>query len=448
MEFVKRAVEFALLSLFILLPVATDATPNIIFILADDLGYGDLGCYGQKKIKTPNIDKLAAGGMRFTDFYAGSTVCAPSRCCLMTGLHTGHARIRGNDTVPLRPDDTTVAEILKNAGYATSLFGKWGLGEPDTTGVPNKKGFDEFFGYLNQVHAHDSYPEFLWQNEEKFPLEGNKNGAKKEFSNDLFTSKAADYLNRMKDGSKPFFLYLAYTIPHANNELGAKTGNGIEVPSDAPYTSENWPQPERNFAASITRMDSDIGKLMDLLKKIDLDHKTIVFFSSDNGPHHEGGHSDKFFESSGPLRGAKRDLYEGGIRVPLIVRWPEQIKGGSINDHPLAFWDFQPTAAELAGAEAPKNVDGLSFLPTLLGKSQADHPYLYWEFHEKGFSQAIRSGTWKAVRININSPLELFDLKNDASETKNIPGSSIEIVQRIEKLFETARTDSEHWPIK
>ncbi|HEX30232.1 TPA: N-acetylgalactosamine-6-sulfatase, partial [Candidatus Poribacteria bacterium] len=295
-------------------PNPGDRKPNIIFILADDLGYGDLGCYGQRLIETPNIDALAAEGIRFTQCYAGSTVCAPSRCALMTGFHTGHARVRGNKLIPLRPRDVTVAEILKGAGYTTAIIGKWGLGEPGTTGVPNLKGFDEWFGYLNQRRAHNYYPEYLWRNTEKYWIKGNMNGKKGVYSHDLFTEEALKFIRRNR--GNPFFLYLAYTIPHANNELGRKTGNGMEVPSDEPYSDRSWPQVEKNFAAMVTRMDRDVGRIVSLLKELGIDGETVIFFSSDNGPHREGGHDPKFFKSSGPLRGIKRDLYEGGIRVP------------------------------------------------------------------------------------------------------------------------------------
>src|SRR6516162_1054573 len=332
--------------------------PNIILILADDLGYGDVGCYGQKRIQTPQIDRLAAEGMRFTQCYAGSTVCAPSRCALMTGLHSGHGTVRGNALVPLAPEDVTVAEVLKEANYATALIGKWGLGEPGSTGIPNRKGFDYFFGYLNQQHAHNYYPDYLWKNQEKVNLAGNvvKNNVATEraqYSHDLFTNQALGFLDSRKrlTPDKPFFLYLAYTIPHANNERGRAEGNGMEVPSDAPYSGRPWPQAQKNHAAMITRLDADVGKLLERLKVLGLDEQTIIFFSSDNGPHKEGGADPKFFQSAGALRGHKRDLTEGGIRVPMIVRWPGKIKAGTVSDQVWAFWDFLPTAAELAGCK-------------------------------------------------------------------------------------------------
>jgi arylsulfatase A-like enzyme len=428
--------------------------PNIVFILADDLGYGDLGCYGQTQVQTPNLDRMAAEGMRFTDAYSGSTVCAPSRCALMTGLHTGHCRVRGNALVPLLPEDVTVAETLKPAGYATGLVGKWGLGEPETTGVPNRKGFDEFFGYLNQQHAHNSYPDYLWRNETKEPLEGNVVNEKRyctrctQFSNDLFTREALSFLDRHQ--REPFFLYLAYTIPHANNEMGSATGNGMEVPSDEPYTDRPWPQPQKNHAAMITRLDRDVGAVLQRIKDLGLDDDTIVFFSSDNGPHKEGGAKPEFFQSSGSLRGIKRDLYDGGIRVPMLARWPGRIAAGSTSNLPWAFWDFLPTAAELAGAPIPPGLDGLSVTPALLGKLQ-DQPqreYLYWEFHEGGFKQAVRLGNWKVVRPGTEAPIEVYEVTTDLNEQHNVADQHPDLVKRAEELFKSARTDSTEWPVR
>jgi len=434
--------------------------PNIIFILADDLGYGDLGSYGQKTIKTPNVDKLAEEGMRFTDHYAGSTVCAPSRCCLMTGLHTGHALVRANGSVPLRPSDVTVAKLLRKAGYTTGIIGKWGLGEPETTGIPNKQGFDYWFGYLNQRHAHNYYPSYLWRNEEKYELKnkvnhiiggrdrtpGGVSTRRVEYSHDLCAREALHFVEKNKD--KPFFLYLPFTIPHANNEAANK---GMEVPSFGQYADKDWPEPQKGHAAMITRMDGDIGKLMTLLKKLGLDKNTVVMFSSDNGPHKEGGADPAFFNSSGPLKGYKRALYEGGIRVPMIARWPGRIKAGSTSNHASAFWDFLPTCCELAGADAPEDIDGISMVPALLGRSrqQKEHEALYWEFHEQGKKQAVRMGNWKGVRLNVakkpDGPIELYDLKNDIGERNNVANRHPEIVARIEKYMKSARTPSEHW---
>ncbi len=429
--------------------------PNILFILADDLGYGDLGCYGQRTIQTPNIDKLAAEGLRCTSVYAGTTVCAPSRCSLMTGLHTGHCVIRGNDRVPLRPEDVTVAEVLKKRGYTTGIIGKWGLGEPESTGVPNRKGFDYFFGYLNQQHAHNYYPDYLWRNEEKVRLKNvikpvGDVGAgiateRAEYAPDLFTREALAFLERNQ--RQPFFLYLTYIIPHANNEAGKQ---GMEVPDYGPYASQDWPEPEKGFAGMVHRLDRDVGLVLRKLKELGLAENTIVFFSSDNGPHKEGGNNPYFFNSRGPLRGIKRDLYEGGIRVPMIVRWPGRIKPDGVSDQPWAFWDFLPTAAELAGAQPPDNLDGISMLPALLGQPQKNqHEFFYWEFHEQGSSQAVRMGNWKAVRNGRRAaPLELYNLAQDLGEDHNVATDYPEVVAKIENYLQTARTESANWPLQ
>ncbi len=430
---------------------------NIIFILADDLGYGDVGCFGQKVIQTPNIDNLAAEGMKLTDHYAGSTVCAPSRCCLMTGLHSGHALVRGNARLPLRPEDVTVAELLKGAGYTTAIIGKWGLGEADSTGIPNRQGFDYWFGYLNQRHAHNYYPEFLWKNEQKITLKGNKLTKPAEggwgvsekqvtYSHDLFAADALDFLDKNKD--KPFFLYLPFTIPHANNEAGNK---GMEVPDLGQYADKDWPDPQKGHAAMISRMDGDIGKIMARLKELDIDQDTYVLFSSDNGPHKEGGADPAFFKSSGPLKGYKRSLYEGGIRVPTIARWPGKIKPGSKSDLISAFWDFLPTCCDIAGVEAPDGLDGISMLPTLLGqnKRQKKHEYMYWEFHEQGKRQAVRIGNWKGIRQNVakkpDGPIELYNLKTDIGEKNNVAKRNPGIAEKIARIMKSARTPSKNW---
>jgi arylsulfatase A-like enzyme len=434
--------------------------PNIVVILADDLGYGDLGCYGQKKIRTPNLDRLAADGVRFTQAYAGSTVCAPSRCALMTGLHTGHCRTRGNgggggprDNVPLAPTDVCVAELLKGAGYATALVGKWGLGEEGSTGLPTKKGFDHFFGYLNQHHAHNYYPDFLWDGEKKVKIDNLQSKVENVaakfnvYAPDLLLADALRFVEDNK--AKPFFLYFATIAPHANNEKTRATGEGSEVPSDAPYTAENWPQPEKNKAASITRLDADVGKLLAKLKELGLEEKTVVIFSSDNGPHKEGGNDPQFFASSGPFRGFKRSLTDGGIRTPMIVRWPGSVKPGSTSDHVWAFWDFLPTACELAGVAAPKGLDGISIVPTLTGKGeQKRHDFLYWEFHEGGTSQAVRYGNWKAIRPSPSKALELYDVVADPGEKKNVAGENPAVVEKIEAYLKTARTDSKEFPVR
>ncbi len=421
--------------------------PNIILVLADDLGYGDLSCYGQKRFTTPNIDRLASEGMRFTQVYAGSTVCAPSRCALMTGFHTGHALVRGNHGgggIPLRPQDITVAEILKQANYATGAFGKWGLGVVGTTGHPNKKGFDEWFGYLDQAHAHFYYADHLFKNSEKISLDGTQ------YSHDLIVDAALEFIKKNKGG--PFFLYLSPTIPHAS----------LEVPDDSlkkylgtypekPFSGDHYTKqetPRAAFAAMIDRFDQGIGRMMKLLRESGIDEDTIVFLTSDNGPHREGGSDPEFFNSSGPLRGIKRDLYEGGIRVPMIARWPGKIKAGTISNQVWAFWDFLPTVAEVVGVKPPKKTDGLSMLPALLGKAQKDHRYLYWEFFERGFQQAIRHKDWKAVRLEVGKPLELYNLDGDIGERNDIAAKHPDVVAQIEKLLKKARSESEHWPRK
>jgi arylsulfatase A-like enzyme len=421
--------------------------PNILFILADDLGYGDLGCYGQRRIKTPNIDALAAQGMRFTQAYAGSTVCAPSRCALMTGRHTGHSSIRGNHSpdLPVRADEITLAQMLKRTGYDTAMYGKWGLGGFDTGSVPNTRGFDEFFGYLSQTHAHNYYPEHLWQNQEEFLLTANWFNRRKQYAPDLFAERALAFLDRRRDG--PFFMYYASIIPHADNELGSATGNGAEVPTDEPYSGEAWPQVEKNFAAMVTRLDRDVGRLMAKLEERGLARNTIVIFSSDNGPHKEGQHDPEFFGSRGGLRGIKRDLYEGGIRVPLIVRWPGKVAAGAVSNQVVAFWDVLPTLAELTGSKAPAGLDGVSIAPALVRGTTVAHPYLYWEFHEGGFVQAIRMDDWKGVRKN-GGPLELYELKSDPGESRDVARSEPAVARRVAELMKVARTESKEFPVK
>jgi arylsulfatase A-like enzyme len=433
---------------------------NIIFIQADDLGYGDLSVYGQRKFKTPNIDRLAAEGMRFTQYYAGSTVCAPSRSALMTGRHTGHTRIRGNARYPLLPEDVTVAEVLKSApggGYKTALIGKWGLGEAGTTGIPNRQGFDYFFGYLNQRHAHNYYPSFLWRNEDRINLRNivpdeDREGSgistnRVDYTHDLIAEESLKFIheNSGENRGGSFFLYLAFTIPHANNEARNK---GMEVPDLGEFANTDWPDQEKAKAAMITRLDRDVGRLMALLKKLGIDDRTLVFFTSDNGPHREGGADPDFFDSNGPLRGIKRDMYEGGIRVPMIVRWPGRIKAGAESDQVWAHWDFLPTVAEIAGVKPPADIDGISMLNTMLGRRQRGHEFLYWEFHERGFAQAVRMGDWKAVRKNPDSPLELYNLRNDLAEQNDVSAKHPRIVKRIEEYLRTARTESELWPIQ
>jgi arylsulfatase A-like enzyme len=435
----RMKMPFAILFLLLYFVSAQEQHPNIIFFLADDLGYGHLGSYGQKEIMTPRLDTMAGEGIRFTNAYAGSSVCAPSRSTLMTGQHTGHTRIRDNDFIPLLPEDFTVAEVLKRAGYTTGLIGKWGLGEFASSGVPNAQGFDYFYGYLNQNHAHNYYPEYLYHNNQKITLTGNLNGEKGEYSHDLFTQKAKDFIHSWR--MEPFFLLIAYTIPHAFNE-----GNTNPVPSQDPYTEKPWPEEQKNVAAMITRMDTDVGEILDLLKTYGIDNKTIVFFSSDNGPHSEGGHDHNYHDANGPLRGKKRDLYEGGIRIPMIVRWSGTIEPGGTSSLLTASWDFLPTAANIASEPVSEGIDGISILPELLGYPQPTHDYLYWEMHKGGFKQAVRKGNWKGVHNNVSSSTELYDLSVDIGESNNVAGANLTIVAEIEDIFVNGRTPSPYWP--
>lgn len=419
--------------------------PNVILLVADDLGYGDLGCYGQPRIKTPNLDQMAKEGVRFTQAYAGSTVCGPSRCALFTGMHSGHGRMRGNQDTWLQPQDYTVSQVFKDAGYDTGLFGKWSLGGIGTDGHPNKKGFDEFFGYFSQMQAHLYYPQMLLHNQKEVNLTGNWGTSQKQYAHDLITERALDWIEKTQG---PFFTHIAWTIPHANNELGRDTGDGMEVPSLEPYENESWPRVEKAFAAMITRMDKHVGQLMALLKNKGVDRETLVLFTSDNGPHMEGGHSPKFFESSGIVRGTKRDMYDGGIRVPFIARMPGFVAEGKTSDNVFAFWDMLPTACELTGRQAPAGLDGQSVVPTLRGEAQKAHDYLYWEFHERGFHQAVRHQNWKAVRFGTKQPLELYDVVKDTAERNNVAAQNPEVVKRIEAYLATARTESKDYPIR
>jgi len=427
--------------------------PNVVFIMADDLGYGDLGCYGQQRIKTPAIDRLAAEGMMFTDFYAGSTVCAPSRCVLMTGYHTGRCFIRGNGKDNLRPSDVTIAEVMGAGGYRCGMFGKWGLGHEGSSGLPTRQGFDAFYGYLDQHHAHNYYPSFLVRDEKRVllanvvPGEGKFGQGvateKKEYSHDLIMAEAMKFLDA--NHKKHFFLYLPLTIPHANNEARQA---GMEVPDYGQYADLDWPQPQKGHAAMISRMDRDLGLLFQRLKDHGIDQKTIVFFTSDNGPHREGGNNSDFNDSNGPLKGTKRDLTDGGIRVPLVVRWPGRIEAGSRSDFVGAFWDVMPTLAELAGTgkHVPEDIDGISFLPSLLGQeTQQQHEFLYWAFYERGGSRALRSGDWKAVQQPIHTPVRLYNLKQDLGEQSDVAAAHPELVKKLTGTMDAAYAPSTRW---
>jgi arylsulfatase A-like enzyme len=442
--------------------------PNIIYILADDLGYGDLGCYGQEKFETPNIDKMAKRGVMFTEHYSGSTVCAPSRSSLMDGKHTGHTYIRGNKGMkpegqhPIPSSTVTVAKLLKEAGYATGAFGKWGLGGPGSEGVPWNQGFDEFYGYLCQGLAHNYYPEYLWHNDKKVYLEGNRNDGTEQYGHDEYHNMAMDFIEKHKD--EPFFLFCPYIIPHAEllapeDDLWEKYDG--KFPEKAYKGTDEGPRyrkggygsqekPHTAFAAMVARLDRSVGEILSKLEQLGIDENTLVIFTSDNGPHKEGGADPWFFNSFGPLRGHKRSLYEGGIRVPFVACWPGQIPAGSKSDHPSAFWDFLPTVAELAETDSPEDIDGISMVPALLGNenNQKKHKFLYWEFHEGGTKQAVRMGKWKAVRFGTKEPLELYDLSTDIHEDDNIADKNPDIVQQIEKYLETARTESEIWKMK
>jgi arylsulfatase A len=437
------------------------AKPNIIFIIADDMGYGDMGCYGQTKILTPNLDLLASEGIRFTDHYAGASVCAPSRCVLMTGLHTGHSVVRGNKEVnPYGqfqiPDATvTVAELLKQAGYSTGIFGKWGLGVENTEGDPQNQGFDEFFGYYCQVHAHNSFPEYLYHNRDRVLLKnevvympkdswsrglGSYATKKVEYSNDLILDKALNFIVGNKNRS--FFLYLPITIPHENGE--APEGKKLEITSLSFYADSSWNEDDKAYAAMITHLDGYIGKIRNLLEELKIDRNTVVFFTSDNG-----GFRYSDLHHNGIYRGIKRDLYEGGIRVPLIVWWPGTIKAGTESNHVSGFMDFLPTICDLARIKVPDKLDGKSYLPALLGKKQLVHDYLYWEFHEMGKKQAVRMGKWKGVRLNVfdnpDAPVELYNIETDPSETINVSKTNPEIINMITEIMKQAHAPDTNW---
>jgi arylsulfatase A len=446
----------------------TKPLPSIIFILADDLGYGDLSCYGQQRFSTPNIDRLASEGILFTQHYTGCTVSAPSRSCLMTGLHTGHTPIRGNKgwkpegNWPLPADSYTIAEMLKTKGYVTGAFGKWGLGYIDTEGDPNSQGFDEFYGYNCQGLAHNYYPDHLWDNHRKVPIPENDNGMTGVYSPDLIQKAALDFLETNRN--KPFFLFFPTTIPHA--ELFAKekylqffrgkldpekSFKGVDDGPTfrlGPYGSQ--PEAHAAFAAMVKELDDYVGELLGKLNELGLEKNTIVIFASDNGPHLEGGADPDFFNSNGDFKGYKRDMYEGGIRTPLIVRWPGKVKPGSTSDHVSAFWDILPTLADITGIKTPHDLDGISFLPELLRSKQKQHEYLYWEFHEQGGKIAIRMGNWKAVKLNIDlnpqGETELYDLTKDIGETNNVASAYPEIVKKIEETMKQAHKQSEIFP--
>ncbi len=449
----------ALVSIFLVSHSAFSARPNLIWILADDLGYADLGCYGQKVITTPNLDRMAKEGLRFTHFYSGATVCAPSRSVLMTGLHHGHTRVRGNGKPSaqcLKEGDVTVADVLKKAGYKTALIGKWGLGNigEAESGLPRKHGFDYFYGFLSQHHAHNHFPDYLWRNESKEPLSNvivpiGEDGAGYateaiHYADDLFTEDALKFVTENK--SAPFFLYWSMVIPHANNERAKALGDGAHVPDYGTYADKDWPKQDKGQAAMITRLDSYVGRMMAHLKDLGISDQTLIIFTSDNGPHNESKHDLTRFNPSGPYTGIKRTLTDGGIRVPFIAWWPGKVQPGE-SDHVGYFADWLPTAAELAGAPSPEKTDGISLAPTLLGTKQPKHEFLYWEFHEGGFKQAaLYQGRWKGIRRGgPDAPVQLFDQKNDIAEQTNVADQHSDIATEISSYLKTARTPLAEW---
>ena len=445
--------------------VAQDAgrRPSIVVILADDLGYGELGCYGQQLIQTPCLDRMAAEGLRLTRFYAGATVCAPSRSVLMTGQHHGRTRVRGNAGAAnpaaqaLRAEDLTVAELLQSSGYRTALFGKWGLGDVGAaeSGLPGRQGFDEFFGYLNQQHAHNHFPAFLWENEQRVQLRnkvqavGNTGAGYAteavEYADDLFAERSLRFVRENRD--RPFFLFWSLVTPHANNERTRELKNGAHVPDFGPYADRDWSEQDRGHAAMITRLDAHVGRLLNELRVLGLEQNTLVLFSSDNGPHNESGHTPARFQPAGPFSGLKRSLTDGGIRVPCLAWWPGTITAGTVSDRAAYFGDVMATAAELAGCPAPSGTDSLSLVPVLKGQSDRvqRHEFLYWEFHEGGFRQAcLYAERWKAIR-RLGGELQLFDTASDVAEKMDVAAEHPEIAARVSHWLDEARSESPDW---
>jgi arylsulfatase A len=428
--------------------------PNIVYIMADDLGYGDIGPFGQQQIRTPNLDRMAEEGTCFMQFYPGAAVCAPTRSTLMTGQHTGHTRVRGNhgeaglNRVPLRPEDLTVAEMLQKAGYATGMAGKWGLGEPGTTGVPNRKGFDFWTGYLNQDLAENYFPETIWRNEREIAVPENAGGRRGRYSNDLFTDEALAFMETNR--ARPFFLYLAYTVPHLLLEVPADSlaeyaGKFPEPPRNPDKKRITTDQPRATYAAMVTRLDREVGRVFAKLKELGLDRDTVVFFCSDNGANKNTGTSE-FFRSHGPFREAKGSLHEGGIHTAMIVRWPDRVPAGRRSEFVWAGWDFFPTAAELAGVPPPPHLDGISVVSALQGQPMQRRGHLYWEVPGRTLAQAVRVGDLKALRADRSQPIEVYNLALDPGETRNIAAESPAFVAQAEELFRTSRTPSEDWP--
>lgn len=424
--------------------------PNIIYIITDDLGYGDLSCYGQKHFSTPHIDRLAKEGIKFTTHYSGSTVCSPSRCSLMTGKDQGHAVIRGNGNHQLSKEDTTIAHILKQAGYTTGMIGKSCVtGNTQDAQAPFVSGFDSYYGTLSHVVAHHHYPQFVFDNGKKVEIEGNKGKSGPVYIHDRYAKKASEFIACNKD--KPFFLLLSYNIPHADIDVPLDSATPFigKFPNEKRYTGGHYKGSDHilaNYAGMITRIDQHIGKMLDQLDRLELSDNTIVCFTSDNGPTTAGGYHYDLLDSNGLLRGGKRDLYEGGIRVPFLVRWPAKITPGRVSDHPSAFWDLMPTLCELTQQAAPPETQGISFLPTLLETKQSTHPYLYWEFHERGGRVCLRQGDWKIVGNKMkqknSSTWQLFNLKDDPYETRDLANHYPEILHKLVKLSKSARSPS------
>lgn len=429
----RLGLAIAVLLGFLITAHVSAAKPNVIFILADDMGYGDAGCFGQKKIKTPNLDRMAQEGLRFMQSYAGTSVCAPTRCALMTGLHIGHAHIRANRELkpegqePLLPGTFTVAQLFKDAGYTTGAFGKWGLGFVDSTGAPDKMGFDMFFGYNCQRQAHEYYPDHLWRNQQRVDLDG------KTYSHDLIAKECLQWIR--DNARKPFFLYVPFTIPHPN----------YQVPDLGPYANEPWPEQMKKYAAMITRMDGSIGEILTLLKELKIDDDTLVFFSSDQGADNKA--ALELFDSNGPYRGGKRSMYEGGLHVPTIARWPGHIKPDTTNNTQWAFYDFMATMSDLTGQPLPKGVktDGISIVPALLKGETVKRDYLYWELHERGFIQAVRMGDWKGVRNGPSHAIELYDLASDMAEAHDVSKDHLDIVKKIAQRMNASHVPNPLW---
>lgn len=464
--------------------VAADTKPNVVFIIADDLGYGDLGCYGQEKIRTPYIDRLAEEGMRFTQHYAGNPVCATSRCSLMTGKHTGHAYIRDNREMknrvsqdpelgpifggqePIPEEEVTLAELFQRQGYATGAFGKWGLGGEGTTGDPLRQGFDRFCGYNCQRHAHNYYPRYIVDDERHRRLEGNDGGLTgAQYAPDLYCEAALEFIREHREG--PFFVYYPTIVPHL----------ALQVPEDSlaeyrgtwddpPYTGGHGylphPAPRAAYAAMVTRMDRDVGRLVSLVQELGLDEQTIFVFTSDNGPTYDrlGGSDSEFFRSAGPLRGLKGSMYEGGIREPMIVRWKGHVPAGTTSEHVSAFCDWMATLMDLigAGSSVPTGTDGVSFAPTLLGRGNEQRPreFLYWEFPSYSGQQAVRMGDWKGLRTGLqpktkgdpppDAPMQLYNLQEDIAESRDVAAEHPELVERIRVIMRREHATSKVFP--